>query len=189
MRTAIADGGHHGDDDGERPERHRAAAAAPAGRPTTPPTNEPIATTSGDRPVDVTGGHEQQRRHEVRDQGEGVLQGVGLLDVGLVERTDQGEQDHALRGPEVAAVDRGEADADGEQAEGALVRPTPLEPRVDPRLYGRQGGGQEQQERHQLLEGLGGQRQERGRRRPGPRPRRWRPAGSSTARRPTSSRR
>ena len=92
-----------------------------------------------------------------------VLERVGLLHVGLVERPDEGQQDDPLGGPEVAAVDRREADAHHEQPPRLVPRSAMLEPGVHPGLDGRERRCQQEEHRHQPLEGLGREEQQQGR--------------------------
>ena len=67
--------------------------------------------TGGDEsrrlPGDVGDRDEQQRRHRVDQQGQHVLRGVHALQVLLEQQAEDGDQQHPLRGPEVAAVHPG----------------------------------------------------------------------------------
>ena len=84
----------------------------------------------GHRPRDVGGGDEEDAGHRVDDEGQRVLGAVEALEVVVDEDGQQGDEDHPLGRPEVAAVDAGEEDA-GQQA-GAPVGP-PVRPALEPR--------------------------------------------------------
>ena len=75
-------------------------------------------------PRHVGGEHEHDRGDAVGDQREHVLHRVEPLQVVGDEDPEQREQDHALRGAEVAAVDTGEEHPDPEHGAAVLDHPS-----------------------------------------------------------------
>ena len=73
-------------------------------------------------PGDVGHEDEDDRRDAVDDAGEDVLERVDALQVVVDGQPEDGEQQDALRGAEVAAVDAGAEDAGERRAPAVLVR-------------------------------------------------------------------
>ena len=121
----------------------------------------PAAKQCRGLPVHVGEQDEQDRGHQVDHRRDHVLDGVQPLEPLGHEDAEQGDQDHALRRAEVAAVDAGQVDADEQRprvlafraaagigASGTAGGHHACEPWLD----GHQEHGEEDQDRNDLVE-------------------------------------
>ena len=114
--------------------------------------------------MDLAGEEEEHGRRGVRGEADGLLGGVEAGEGVVDEETEGGQDDHAQSRPEVAAVDRGGEDGDGDERlvgdVGRLAREAPLQPAAHGLLHGEERRGEQDQPGHEVPEEALGRVQE-----------------------------
>ena len=124
--------------------------------------DRPDRDERGHVPGHVGGEHEHDRGNAVRDRRQHVLHAVQALEVLGDEDPEEREQDHALRGTEVAAVDTGEEHEHPQHRAAVLhhLRAPRRDHRAQPRLHDHERAGDHDQHRHHVVEHRARQREE-----------------------------